>query len=67
MEVIGNKGKSTDPYRIERLRPGEGSQDDGIEGRPGPKEEAALERPAGHFDQGAWGRDEAELSTHAKR
>ena len=67
VEVIRREEEGNDPHRIATLGSGERSQDDGIEGGPGPKEEAALERPAGYFDQGAWGWDEADLSAHAQQ
>jgi hypothetical protein len=51
--LIRGEEEGNDPHRVAALGLGEGSQDDGIEGGPGPKEEAALERPAGYFDQGA--------------
>jgi hypothetical protein len=53
VEVVRGKEEGDDAHRVAALGPGEGSQDDGIEGGPGPKEEAALERPAGYLDQGA--------------
>jgi hypothetical protein len=57
--------QGADPHRVELLGSGEGSEDDEIEHRPGTKEEAAVERPEGHLDQGARGWDEANGSTHA--
>jgi hypothetical protein len=65
MEMIGGEGESADPHRVETLRPGDGSQDDRIEDRSRAKQEAAVERPAGHLDQGARVWDETKSSAHA--
>jgi hypothetical protein len=67
VKVIRREKEGNDPHWISALGPGEGSQEDGIEGRPGPKEEAALERPASYLDQGARVWDEADSSTHAQQ
>jgi hypothetical protein len=63
--VVGQEREGADPHRVERLRPGEGSQDDGVQHRSWAEQEAAVERPAGHLDQGAVVWNEAESSAHA--
>jgi hypothetical protein len=67
VQMIRREEEGDDAHRVAVVGPGEGSQDDGIEGWPGPKEEAALERPTGHLDQGTVVWDEAKLSTHAEQ
>jgi hypothetical protein len=65
--VVGEEHEGADPHRIELLGPGEGSEDQEVEPRPGPEEEAAVERPEGHLDQGARVWDEANGSAHAQQ
>jgi hypothetical protein len=62
--MVRREEEGDDPHRVAALGPGKSPQENGIEGRTGPKEEAAMERPAGYFDQGARGRDESESSWH---
>jgi hypothetical protein len=65
VEVIGQEREGADPHRVERLCPGERPEDDRVEHRSWAEQEAAVERPAGHLDQGAVVWDEAESSAHA--
>ena len=62
--MVGDADEEADPDAVAALGPGEGSDEDLIHHRAGAKEEAAVERPAGHFDQGSSFWDEAESSAH---
>src|SRR4029077_5284846 len=65
MEVVRREGVTTAADFVETLGSAEDAHDDLVERPAGPKEEAALEGPAGDLDQGAAVGDEAKLSAHA--
>ena len=65
VKVGREEGEAAEAHRVAALRPDEGSDDDRVELRAGAEEKAAVERPVGHLDQGAWGWDEAKVSAHA--
>src|ERR1700710_1311137 len=62
--MVGGADDETDPDAIAALGPGEGSEDDLVHLGAGTEQETAVERPAGHFDQGALIWDEADSSAH---
>src|ERR1700709_2404293 len=63
--MAGGADDETDPDAIAALGPGEGPEDDLVHLGAGTEQETAVERPAGHFDQGALIWDEANSSAHA--
>jgi hypothetical protein len=67
MHVVGDADEETDPDLVALLGPGEGPDDDLVQQGTGTEQGKAVERPAGHFDQGSSFGDEAESSAHTLR
>jgi hypothetical protein len=53
VEVIGDKGESTNTNGVELLRPAESAEDDLVGLVAGGEEKAALDGPAGDLDEAA--------------
>src|SRR4051812_24364457 len=64
MHVVGDADEEADPDFVALLGPGEGPNDDLVQHGTGTEQGTAVERPAGHLDQGSSFGDEAESSAH---
>jgi hypothetical protein len=62
--MIGQEGKSAAADFVKTLGASEDADDEVVELRTGPEEEAAVEGPAGDLDQGAAFGDVTESSSH---